>query len=89
MYIIFQTRFEFPTDIDESEDCSNLAKDLMKRLICSPDARFGRGGVRDFMEHAWFKGIDWENIRESKLCIVLACTKQKQTKNTLLLKKHF
>ncbi|XP_060574804.1 serine/threonine-protein kinase MRCK alpha-like isoform X2 [Ruditapes philippinarum] len=59
-----QTRFEFPTDIDESEDCSNLAKDLMKRLICSPDARFGRGGVRDFKEHAWFKGIDWQNIRE-------------------------
>ncbi|XP_053397279.1 serine/threonine-protein kinase MRCK alpha-like isoform X2 [Mercenaria mercenaria] len=58
------TRFEFPTDIDESEDCSTLAKDLMKSLICSPDARFGKNGVRDFKEHAWFKGIDWENIRE-------------------------
>ncbi|XP_052766310.1 serine/threonine-protein kinase MRCK alpha-like isoform X3 [Mya arenaria] len=59
-----QTRFEFPTDIDESEDCSDLAKDLMKRLICSADARFGRGGVKDFRDHTWFEGINWENIRE-------------------------
>ncbi|WAR18658.1 MRCKA-like protein [Mya arenaria] len=44
-----QTRFEFPTDIDESEDCSDLAKDLMKRLICSADARFGRGVTAPFI----------------------------------------
>ncbi|KAL4238234.1 hypothetical protein ACF0H5_002946 [Mactra antiquata] len=59
-----QTRFEFPTDIEESEDCSNLAKDLMKRLICATDIRFGKGGVGDFKQHAWFNGIDWENIRD-------------------------
>lgn len=64
--ILFQTRFEFPTDIDESEDCSDLAKDLMKRLICSPNVRFGKGGVDDFKQHAWFNGIDWENIRDSE-----------------------
>ncbi|XP_052270982.1 serine/threonine-protein kinase MRCK alpha-like isoform X3 [Dreissena polymorpha] len=59
-----QTRFEFPTDIDESEDCSDLAKDLMKRLICSAETRFGRGGVQEFKDHEWFQGIDWDNIRE-------------------------
>ena len=68
----FQTRFEFPTDIEESEDVSDLAKDLMSRLICSPDKRFGKSGLDDFKNHEWFKGIDWENIRESKFYFILS-----------------
>lgn len=69
----FQTRFEFPTDIEESEDVSDLAKDLMRHLICSPDKRFGKSGLDDFKNHVWFKGIDWDNIRDSKLyfCVLV------------------
>lgn len=69
----FQTRFEFPTDIEESEDVSDLAKDLMRHLICSPDKRFGKCGLDDFKNHVWFKGIDWDNIRDSKLyfCVLV------------------
>ena len=66
MVLLFQTRFEFPTDLDESEDVSDLAKDLMSRLICSPERRFGKCGLDDFKGHAWFGAIDWENIRDSK-----------------------
>ena len=66
VYYLFQTRFEFPTDIDESEDVSDQAKDLMSRLICSPDRRFGKCGLDDFKSHPWFGAIDWQNIRDSK-----------------------
>ncbi|KAL8615672.1 hypothetical protein ACOMHN_034822 [Nucella lapillus] len=56
-----QTRFEFPTDVD---DISPEAKDLMQRLICSAEKRFGKNGLDDFKNHPWFVGIDWDNIRD-------------------------
>ncbi|KAK7103526.1 hypothetical protein V1264_018406 [Littorina saxatilis] len=56
-----QTRFEFPTDVD---DVSPEAKDLMRRLICSAEKRFGKNGLDDFKNHPWFGGIDWDNIRD-------------------------
>ena len=46
----------------------------MKRLICSPAERFGRGGVDDFKQNAWFKGIDWDNIRDSKCLMWYTCS---------------
>lgn len=62
LFLLFQSRFEFPCDVEVSED----AKDLIKKLICSADQRFGRTGLEEFKQHPWFSGIDWANIRESK-----------------------
>ncbi|XP_035826923.1 serine/threonine-protein kinase MRCK alpha isoform X4 [Aplysia californica] len=56
-----QTRFEFPTDAD---DVSTEAQDLIKRLICTPNDRFGKNGLEDFKAHTWFSQIDWDNIRD-------------------------
>lgn len=60
-----QSKFEFPTD-EDIEDISEEAKDLLQRLICAADRRFGKNGLEDFINHPWFKGIKWDEIRDSE-----------------------
>uniref|UniRef100_A0A3B3WDQ9 non-specific serine/threonine protein kinase n=1 Tax=Poecilia mexicana TaxID=48701 RepID=A0A3B3WDQ9_9TELE len=59
----FQERFQFPSHVtDVSED----AKDLIQRLLCSRERRLGLNGISDFKGHAFFSGIDWDNIRSAE-----------------------
>lgn len=60
-----KTRFQFPKSVD-FEEASNDAKDLIKSLICDPKRRLGRNGIDDFKKHAFFQGMDWDNIRNAK-----------------------
>ncbi|XP_062557470.1 serine/threonine-protein kinase Genghis Khan isoform X2 [Armigeres subalbatus] len=57
--------FDFPND-DEEFQVSDNAKDLIKKLICSPEFRLGQNGIEDFKSHAWFEGIDWDTIRNGQ-----------------------
>uniref|UniRef100_A0A915KYD2 non-specific serine/threonine protein kinase n=1 Tax=Romanomermis culicivorax TaxID=13658 RepID=A0A915KYD2_ROMCU len=58
----FKEVFDFPDDIEASEE----AKDLMRRLICSMECRFGKNGLEDFRKHPFFKEINWETLRDSE-----------------------
>lgn len=55
--------FDFPADDTNDFEISDNAKDLIKRLICSPEFRLGQNGINDFKTHPWFEGIDWDQIR--------------------------
>ncbi|GMT12330.1 hypothetical protein PFISCL1PPCAC_3627 [Pristionchus fissidentatus] len=52
---------EFPDDMEFV--VSEPAKDLMMKLICAREARFGRNGLNDFKEHPFFNGINWDELR--------------------------
>ena len=44
---------------------SNEANDLIKRMISDPNKRLGKNGADEIKVHPFFKGVDWENIRET------------------------
>lgn len=54
--------FDFPDDV--GYDVSEEAKDLVRKLVCGAECRFGQKGLEDFKSHPWFDGIDWDNIRD-------------------------
>lgn len=63
LLFFLQERFQFPSHVS---DVSEEAKDLIQRLICSRERRLGLKGISDFQAHAFFSGIDWDNIRSAE-----------------------
>jgi serine/threonine kinase 38 len=45
---------------------SHAATDLLERLVCDKKDRLGKGGASNIKKHPFFKGIDWENLRNSE-----------------------
>ncbi|XP_017094250.2 serine/threonine-protein kinase Genghis Khan [Drosophila bipectinata] len=58
-----QNCFNLPTQETINYKVSETSQDLLCKLICIPENRLGQNGIQDFMDHPWFVGIDWKNIR--------------------------
>ena len=43
---------------------SAASTDILKRMICDADTRLGRNGAEEIKAHAFFKGLDWDKLRE-------------------------
>ena len=53
---------KIPSKIKISEE----AKDLIFKMINSSNNRLGKNGAEEIKNHPFFKGVDWDNIRNSK-----------------------
>lgn len=54
--------FTIPSDAN----LSNEAYNLIKKMVTSADARLGVNGADEIKKHPFFKGIDWENMKNTK-----------------------
>lgn len=43
---------------------SEVAKDLILKLLCDRSECLGRNNADEVMRHPFFKGVDWDNIGE-------------------------
>jgi serine/threonine kinase 38 len=43
---------------------SPASVDILKRMICDADTRLGRNGADEIKLHPFFKGIDWDTLRD-------------------------
>ncbi|CAI5780870.1 myotonin-protein kinase isoform X5 [Podarcis lilfordi] len=59
--IHFKEHFRFPPSVP---DVPPEALALIEGLICPREMRLGRNGVRDFQEHPFFVGVDWDSLRD-------------------------
>uniref|UniRef100_A0A8D0L2G7 non-specific serine/threonine protein kinase n=1 Tax=Sphenodon punctatus TaxID=8508 RepID=A0A8D0L2G7_SPHPU len=59
--IHFKEHFHFPLS---TPDVPQEAQDLIRGLLCAREMRLGRNGVRDFQEHPFFAGVDWDGLRD-------------------------
>ena len=60
--INWKNYLKIPDNIIVSEE----AEDLIKKMINNSDERLGRNGIEEIKKHPFFKGVDWDNIRNTK-----------------------
>jgi serine/threonine kinase 38 len=53
-------------NIPPEANLSAAATDILKKLLCDAEFRLGANGVEEIKRHAFFDGINWDSIRESK-----------------------
>lgn len=58
----WRQHFAIPLDANLSLEAENL----IRKLVTVADQRLGINGVEDIKKHPFFKGLDWNGIRDSK-----------------------
>lgn len=48
---------------------SNEAQELIQKICCDPEHRCGANGIEDLKAQVFFKGVDWEHIRDRPAAI--------------------
>ena len=49
--------------LPDEPPCPPVAHDLIRRLMCGQEERLGANGVQEIMQHPFFEGVDWEQLR--------------------------
>jgi len=70
----WRSSLEFPDDVELSAEC----RDLIENLICDAPNRLGYDGL---INHAFFRGVDWDKIRFTQPPIVPLITSDIDTRN--------
>ena len=52
--------------IPDDKIVSEEAEDLIKKMVNDSDERLGKNGIEEIKNHPFFKGVDWDNIRNTK-----------------------
>ncbi len=52
-------------NIRPEANISKEAEDILRRLINDPETRLGSNGAEEIKNHPFFKGIDWNHIKET------------------------
>ncbi|CAG2113826.1 unnamed protein product [Medioppia subpectinata] len=61
---------------------SNESRDMIQRFCAEADKRIGSGaGIEEIKEHSFFKGVDWEHIRERPAAIAVEVKSIDDTSN--------
>lgn len=60
---------------------SEVARDLIKSLMCGQEDRLGRNGIGEIQAHPFFAGIDWEHLREMEAPFVPVLSSPTDTSN--------
>ena len=58
----WKDHFSIPPDANLTPE----AEDFIKRMVSCPETRLGIHGVDEIKSHPFFKGFDWENVRQMK-----------------------
>eukprot|EP01116_Phalansterium_solitarium_P000647 TRINITY_DN1048_c0_g1_i1.p1 TRINITY_DN1048_c0_g1~~TRINITY_DN1048_c0_g1_i1.p1 ORF type:complete len:553 (-),score=164.30 TRINITY_DN1048_c0_g1_i1:117-1775(-) len=56
------------------------ARDVIERFCCDAPQRLGRNGIDEIKAHPFFRGLDWDRLREMKAPIVPELRDQYDTK---------
>lgn len=65
---------------EDEMELSPEARDLMERLMCTdPKARLGANGASEIKQHAFFAGLDWDNICDAEASFVPSVTDPEST----------
>ncbi len=68
---------QFPEEVPISAE----ARDLIQKFCCDSEHRIGRNDIEEIKAHPFFKGVDWEHIRERPAAIPVSVKSFDDTSN--------